>query len=217
MTSEEIERTLQLVVGNQARLSEAQIRLGAKQAELDEIIKHVAASHQTLIECIKSLEERIDEHDKWRDSSEEKLASQVKYEVRQDRLEDAFNQVVESHHLIIQLASLHGERLDGHDQANGLTESRFVALIDAQLQLSQSVHALTENIASMGTHLELTVEQVKVNAISQIVDQQALLASKKPARKTSRISKKARHIEQIESPGPENNQPIEPDAGIVGD
>lgn len=204
MTSEEIERTLQIVVGNQTRLSEAQIRFGARQAELDEVIKQLATSHQELLERFKAREERIDGADRSNGASGEKLATQVKYEVRQEQLEEAFSQVAESQLMIVQLAGVHGERLDGHDQANVQTESRLAALIDAQVQLSQCVETLASTIAAfsgsidrIGVHLDQAVEQIKAFGTAQTrTDEQIKIlldgaGSTKPRRKSTKAPKKA--------------------------
>jgi chromosome segregation ATPase len=204
MTSEEIERTLQIVVGNQTRLSEAQIRFGARQAELDEVIKQLAMSHQELLERFKAQEERIDGADSRNGASDEKLATRVKYEVRQERLEEAFNQVAESQLMIVQLASVHGERLDGHDKANVQTESRLAALIDAQVQLSQCVETLASNIAAfsgcidrIGAHLDQALEQINAFVTAQTrTDEQIKIrldgdGSPKPRRKSTKAPKKA--------------------------
>ena len=237
MTSEEIERTLQLIVRNQTSLSEAQIRFGARQAQLDEDIKQVATSYQDLIELIKAQEERIDVHGRRRGASDEKLVervnAQVRYEVRQDRLEEAFSQVAESQLVIVQLASIHSERLDGHDNANIQTESRFAALIDAQIQLSQCVGALTSNMATLasdiaalngcidriGAHLDKAVEQINALASAQTRTDEQIRASlerevsTKPARKSTRTAKKGRASDhQIDSTSLENNPPGEPGA-----
>ena len=66
MTNEEIEQTLQLVVRNQTRLSEAQIRFGEKQAHLDEVVKQVTNSYQALMGLLRVQEERLIGHDRWR-------------------------------------------------------------------------------------------------------------------------------------------------------
>ncbi|HKQ79753.1 MAG TPA: hypothetical protein VJ810_39025 [Blastocatellia bacterium] len=219
MTSEEIEQTLQLVVRNQNRLSEAQIRFGERQAQLDEVIKQVAASHQALIEHFRVQDERVDSHDKWRNVSEEKLTapinSQVKFEVRQERLEEAFSQVAESQLMVVQLAGVHGERLDGHDKAMDQAESRFTSLIEAQIQLTHCVHALTTNISTLGAHLDQAVQQIKALATAQTrTDEQIrqwIDNSTKPARKSTRTAKKGRPgAEQRDSTGYENNPLGEP-------
>jgi hypothetical protein len=191
MTIEEIERTIEIIVGNQARLTQEQIKLGARQAQLDEFVKEVAVSHQALIERLRVQEERNDDHDRWRDAIDEKLAAQVKYEVRQERIEEAFSQVAESQHVIVQLASAHGERLDG-------TESRLSALIDAQVQLSHCMETLARNIAALndriGAHLNQAGEQIKALATAQtLTDEQIkilLEGSKKTGRASTKVAKK---------------------------
>jgi hypothetical protein len=225
MTSEEIEQTLQIVVRNQSRLSEAQIRFGERQAQIDEALKQVAASQQSLIEHLKVREEG---RDVWRGASNEKLAgpvnAQVKYDVRQERLEEAFGQVAESQFMIVQLASVHGDRLDGLDKANIQTDNRFAAMIDAQMQLSHCVHALASNIAILngcidriGSHLDQAVEQIKALATAQTrTDEQIkqmVESSKKSPRKSTRTAKKARPNEsQGDSTSLENTSRGEPGA-----
>ena len=191
MTTEEIERTIEIIVGNQARLTQEQMKLGARQAQLDEVIKEVAASHQALIENLRVQEERNDDHDRWRDAVDEKLAAQVKYEVRQERIEEAFSQVAESQHVIVQLASAHGDRLDG-------TESRLSALIDAQIQLSHCMETLARNIAALndriGAHLDQAGDQIKALATAQtLTDEQIkifLEGPKKTVRASTKVAKK---------------------------
>jgi hypothetical protein len=228
MTSEEIEQTLQLVVRNQTRLSEAQIRFEARQTQLDEVIKQVASSYQSLIESLSVKEERSDGHGRWRGAPDERLTApvnaQVKYEVRQERLEEAFSQVAESQLIIVQLASVHGERLDAHDKANLQTENRLAALIDAQIQLSHCVEALTSNISTLngcidmiGAHLDQAAEQIKALATAQTrTDEQIKLllgrdVPAKPGRKSTKTAKKERPgDQQTDSTSLENNQPGEP-------
>jgi len=196
MTSEEIERTIEIVVGNQARLTQEQIKLGARQARLDEIIKQVDTSHQALIERLRVQEERVDGHDKWLDAADEKLAAhinaQVKYEVRQERMEEALSQVAESHHIIVQLASAQGERLDGHDKADVQTESRLAALIDAQIQLSHNIAALNGCIDRIGVHLDQVAEQINslVTAQTRTDEQIKILLDRDGAKKTERTTTK---------------------------
>ena len=149
MTGEETERILKTAAGNLAPLTEAQIRFEAVQAQFDEVIKQVATSHQALIELFRVQEERIDGYNRWRDATDEKIDAlinaQVKYGVRQERLEEAFRQVAESRLVLVQLASVHGERLEGHDNATVHTESRLDALIDAQIRLSHHTPVIRQN------------------------------------------------------------------------
>jgi len=228
MTNEEIEQTLQLVVRNQTRLSEAQIRYGEKQSQLDEVIKQVTNSYQALMGLLRVQEERFIGHDRWRGSSDDKLTgpvnTQMKYEMRQERLEEAFSQVAESQLIIVQLASVHGERLDTLDKVTVQSESRLAALIDAQIQLSHCVEALTSNIVTLngcvdriGARLDQAAEQIKALATAQArTDEQikTLLdngALAKPRRKSTKTVKKEKSSDhQIDSTSLENNPPGEP-------
>jgi len=128
------------------------------------------------------------------------INTQVRYEVRQELLEEAFRQVAESHQVLVQLASSHGERLDGHGKANVQTDSRLDALIDAQIQLLSRVETLTSGIAALngsidriGAHLDQAVGQIKALADAQtLTDEQIkILLARGGSTKTARASTKA--------------------------
>ena len=146
MTIEEVQQTLQTVAGNQAQLTEAQIGYEARQTRLEETVKQIAEAHKTLIELVRIQEERIDGQDEARRDFDEGLNAlvnaQVRYEARQEKLEEAFRQVATSHAQLVEMLQLHEERLDGHDEADVQTESRLDGLIDAQIDFSERLSQL---------------------------------------------------------------------------
>ncbi|MGH9838039.1 MAG: hypothetical protein ACREEM_04570 [Blastocatellia bacterium] len=89
------------------------------------------------------------------------------HESRQAKLEEAFRQVAESHQALVQLAGIHEERLDSHEEGQAHTDARLDALIDSQIQLTQRVDtltgdiaALTGDIAALNGHFEQTDERL---------------------------------------------------------
>jgi chromosome segregation ATPase len=142
MTVEEIEQTLRTVAGNQAQLTEAQIRYEARQERLDETVKQIAESHQTIIQLVRAQEERIDGHDAMLRATDEKLNAlvdaQIGFDSRQARLE-------ESHQLLVQLARIQEERIDGHEATLRATDEKLNALIDAQIGFDSRQARLEES------------------------------------------------------------------------
>jgi len=192
MTVEEIEQTLQTVAGNQAQLTEAQIRYEARQERLDETVKQIAESHQTIIQLVRVQEERIDGHDAALRATDEKLNAlidaQIGLESRQARLE-------ESHQLLVQLARIQEERIDGQDEARLHTNTRLDALIDSQIQLTQRVNTLTDDIATLNVRFERTDE--RLDRISERLESVAELQADNAEQIKSLIAAQARTDEQF--------------------
>src|SRR5262249_48562240 len=109
MTAEQIERTLQQVAMSIQQLSHVSVRTDARL--------HAAEPARS------EVDERI----------EAIINTQVRYEARQEKLEEAFRQVGESHVQLVEMLRIHENRLDGHDQAQERTDSRMDALIDDQI------------------------------------------------------------------------------------
>ena len=169
--------------------AEAEERTRETRLKLDKILQEIFDSERLKLKEKEEADQRLDAL----------IDAQVKYEARQERLEEAFLQVAESHHLSAQLAGFHGQRLDGHEQANIQTESRLDALIDMQIQLSHRVDALTSDIAALngrvdriGAHLDQAVEQIKALAAAQTrTDEQIkILIGREGSKKTGRTSTK---------------------------
>lgn len=193
MTVEEIEQTLQTVAGNQARLTEAQIKYETRQERLDETVKQIAESHQTIIQLVRLQEERIDGHDTALRATDEKLTAlidaQIGLESRQARLE-------ESHQLLVQLARIQEERIDGQDEARRDTNARLDALLDSQILLTERVSTLTDDIAAL-------TEQTKalVTAQARTGEQFRLLLERNGAQKPKRKPAKKSGSKRAEKPG----------------
>ena|SRR5215471_16052392 len=100
----------------------------------------------------------------WRREADERLDAlinaQVRYEARQERLEEAFRQVASSHAQLVEMLQLHEDRLDGQDEAALQTDSRLDALIDAQIQLTHQVDTLTGDIAALNGRAAATDERL---------------------------------------------------------
>src|SRR5262249_15870020 len=128
----------------------------------------------------------------------------------------------ESHHIIVQLASAQGERLDGHDKADVQTESRLAALIDAQIQLSHNIAALNGGIDRIGAHLDQVEEQRSSLATRQerTAEQIKILVEREGAKKTERTTTKVakkggRSGQPSDSKSLANNLPVV-EHGVVG-
>ncbi len=140
MTTEEIERTLQTVASGQADHDARLIRV-------EEAFQQISLAIKQLTELAANTDSRIDSIEETAIHTDARLdaliTAQVKYEARQERLEEAFRQVAESHQTLVHLASVHEERLDGHDEANVHTDNRLDALIDAQIGLDDRLAKLS--------------------------------------------------------------------------
>lgn len=68
--------------------------------------------------------------------------AQYNQEIRLARVEEGFRQVAETHQALVQLVSLHEERLDAANEALGHTDGRLDALVDAQIDFSERLAQL---------------------------------------------------------------------------
>src|SRR5262245_21557380 len=186
----------------QSELREVRVKLSALEAEAEERTK------ETRLNLEKILQEIFDnERLKLEEESDQRLSAlinaHVRYDVRQEWLEEAFRQVAESHHVIVKLAGVHGGRLDGQDVASAHAESRLDTLIEAQIQVLQRVDALTGAIAAVngridgiGAHLEKAAEQIITLATAQTRAEERIRAllerdgAKKTTRSSTRVAKK---------------------------
>ncbi|MCI0664253.1 MAG: hypothetical protein L0220_24605 [Acidobacteria bacterium] len=157
---EEITRTLQKVAENQSGISEeigalkeqtqklvdAQLASEPKPAQLDEVLRKVAESHQMLVELAKNQDARIDRQDELHKGMDERLNAlidaQVAYDARAQRLEESIIRLVE-------LATNQEERIDGHDAAHKETDEKLNALINAQVAYESRVQRLEESFVRL--------------------------------------------------------------------
>jgi chromosome segregation ATPase len=109
MTAEEIERTLQSVALSIQQLSQVAVRTDARLDASDSVRRET--------------DERI----------EALINAQVRFEARQEKLEEAFRLVAQSHAQLVEMIQIHENRLDGQDQAQERTDGRLDALIDDQI------------------------------------------------------------------------------------
>ena len=141
MTAEQIERTLQQVALSIQQLSQVAVRTDARLDAADTARSEV--------------DERI----------EALINTQVRYEARQEKLEEAFRQVGESHVQLVEMLRIHENRLDGHDQAQERTDSRMDALIDDQIsareQAEQRGRILDEKLARLAEAQARADEQIR--------------------------------------------------------
>ena len=186
----------------QSELREVKDKLSALEAETEE------RTRETRLNLERILKEIFDnERLKLEEEAEQRFSAlsntQVRYEVKQERLEEAFSLVAESHHVIVQLASVHGERLDGYSRASVQTESRLDVLIDAQMQFLRHMDTLTSDIAALngrieriGAHLDRAAEQIiSLATVQTRTDEQIKIlldrdGSKKTRRPSTKVAKK---------------------------
>ncbi len=120
----------------------------ARQAKLEESFRHVAESNQQLVQMLARHEEWLDEHDTARRDADDRfdalINAQVRYEARQERLEEAFRRIAEAHQTLVQLISIHEERLDAGDEARAHTDVRLDGLIDAQIGFDERLARLAD-------------------------------------------------------------------------
>lgn len=142
MTAEQIEQTLQQVALFIQQLSEVAVhtdaRLDAAETGRREVDKHIEAL----------------------------INAQVRYEARQEKLEEAFRQVAVSHARLIEMLQLHENRLDGHDEAQARTDGRMDALIDDQIsareQAEERGRLLDEKLARLAEAQARADEQIRL-------------------------------------------------------
>ncbi|MGH9751850.1 MAG: hypothetical protein ACREA2_03625 [Blastocatellia bacterium] len=142
MTSEEIERAFQQVALSIQQLTQMAVRADERQDAAD-------------------VERQADES--WRRDADERLEAlinaQVRYEARQEKLEESFRTVVE-------LLRRHEERLDGQDEARERTDGRLDALIDdqisARIQAEERGRLMDEKLARLAEAQRRTDEQIRL-------------------------------------------------------
>jgi len=144
MTAEEIERTLQNVALSIQQLTQVAVRTDARLDASD------SARHE--------VDERI----------EALINAQVRYEARQEKLEEAFRLVASSHAQLVEMIRLHENRLDGHDHAQARTDGRLDVLIDDQIsarsQAEERGRLLDEKLARLAEAQARTDEQIRMLA-----------------------------------------------------
>jgi chromosome segregation ATPase len=109
MTIEEIERTLQQVAVAIEQITQVAVRVDERQDAADSARRKTDSYIEALVNA------------------------QVRYEARQEKIEEAFRQVAESHVRLVEMLQLHEKRLDGQDAAQERTDGRLDALIDDQI------------------------------------------------------------------------------------
>ncbi len=128
--------------------------------EIERAFQQVALSIQQLTQIAARTEERLDASDTARQDTGEKLDAlinaQVRYEARQERMEEAFRQIAESHQALIGLLRIQEERIDGHDGAQQSTDARLDALIDAQIGFDERLARIA---AAQAEHRKLAEER----------------------------------------------------------
>jgi chromosome segregation ATPase len=160
--------------------------------EIERAFQQVALSIQQLTQVAVSTDARLDASDTARREADERIEAlinaQVRYEARQEKLEEAFRQVAAAHVQLVEMIRLHENRLDGHDGANAHAESRLDALINSQIQLTERVDTLTTDIAAVNGRVERIGDQL---------DQAAALQAANAEQIKALIAAQARTDEQI--------------------
>ncbi|HEX5085384.1 MAG TPA: hypothetical protein VFY40_25385, partial [Blastocatellia bacterium] len=109
MTAEQIERAFQQVAQSIQQLSQVAVRTDAR-------LDAAEAGGREADERVEAL-----------------INAQVRYEARQEKLEEAFRLVAQSHAQLVGMIQMHENRLDGQDEAQERTDVRLDALIDDQI------------------------------------------------------------------------------------
>jgi SHS2 domain-containing protein len=160
--------------------------------EIERAFQQVALSIQQLTQVAVGTDARLDASDTARREANERIEAlinaQVRYEARQEKLEEAFRQVAAAHVQLVEMIRLHENRLDGHDGANAHAESRLDALINSQIQLTERVDTLTMDIAAVNGGVE---------RIGDRLDQAAALQAANAEQIKALIAAQARTDEQI--------------------
>jgi chromosome segregation ATPase len=154
---EEITRTLQKIVENQAgfsgdlgaikdqtqKLFEAQVTSESRQARLDEALQKVAEFHQMLAKLVKNQEERIDEHNEINKGIDARLnvliEAQVANDSRAQRIEESIGRLIE-------LTKNQEARIDSYNETHEEVKKKLNALIDAQVAYESRAQRLEDSI-----------------------------------------------------------------------
>jgi hypothetical protein len=142
MTVEEIERTLQHVAVAIEQITKVAVRVDEKQDAAD-LARRKTDSH---IEAL--------------------VNAQVRYDARQEKLEEAFRQVAESHVRLVEMLQLHENRLDDQGAAQERTDGRLDVLIDDQIsareQAAERGRLLDEKLARLAEAQARADEQIRL-------------------------------------------------------
>jgi hypothetical protein len=137
--------------------------------QIERAFQQVALSIQLTQVAVRT-DARLDAADTERRETDERLealiSAQVRYEARQEKLEEAFPMVAQSHAQLVEMIRLHEGRLDGHDEAQERTDGRLDALIDDQIsarsQAEERGRLLDQKIARLQEAQALTDEQIRL-------------------------------------------------------
>ncbi|MBO0863061.1 MAG: hypothetical protein J2P21_32115 [Chloracidobacterium sp.] len=140
--------------------------------EIERTLQNVALSIQQLTQVAVRTDARLDQADAHRREADERIAAlinaQVRYEARQEKLEEAFRLVAQSHAQLVEMIRIHESRLDDHDQAQARTDGRLDALIDDQIsaraQAEERGRILDEKLARLTEAQARADEQIRMLA-----------------------------------------------------
>lgn len=170
MTSEEITQNLQRASVAIEQLTQMAVRADKRQDAADAKQQAGEVWHHDADERIEAL-----------------INAQVRYEARQEKLEEAFRQVATAHTQVVEMLQRHEERLDSHDEANIHTEARLDALIDAQIQLIERVDTLTRDIAAINGRAAATDERLATLIEAQARTDEQMKRTDEQMRRTDEI------------------------------
>jgi hypothetical protein len=142
MTVEEIERTLQRVAVAIEQITQVAVRVDERQDAADLARRKTDSYIEALVNA------------------------QVRYDARQEKLEEAFRQVAESHVRLVEMLQLHEKRLDGQDAAQERTDGRLDVLIDDQIsareQAAERGRLLDEKLGRLAEAQARADEQIRL-------------------------------------------------------
>jgi hypothetical protein len=142
MTVEEIERTLQRVAVAIEQITQVAVRVDERQDAADLARRKTDSYIEALVNA------------------------QVRCDARQEKLEEAFRQVAESHVRLVEMLQLHEKRLDGQDAAQERTDGRLDVLIDDQIsareQAAERGRLLDEKLGRLAEAQARADEQIRL-------------------------------------------------------
>jgi hypothetical protein len=142
MTVEEIERTLQRVAVAIEQITQVAVRVDERQDAADLARRKTDSYIEALVNA------------------------QVRYDARQEKLEEAFRQVAESHVRLVEMLQLHEKRLDGQDAEQERTDGRLDVLIDDQIsareQAAERGRLLDEKLGRLAEAQARADEQIRL-------------------------------------------------------
>jgi len=138
--------------------------------EIERTLQHVAVAIEQISQVAVRADERQDAADLARrktDSYIEALVNaQVRYEARQEKLEEAYRLVASSHAQLVEMIQLHEKRLDGQDAAQERTDGRLDVLIDDQISAREHAEVrgrrLDEKLARLAEAQARADEQLRL-------------------------------------------------------